>query len=173
MKVVSDKVFKKQLEKELEYKDGKLYWKRSRLGTSAGLAGSKNPNLYVKMAFFGRNCLAHRLIFLMHHGYLPKQIDHINRNKNDNRIENLRAATDAENKRNHGMKYNNNSGYKGVRKSGKNWAAQIRGRDGKHCWLGTFKTKEEAALKYNEAAIKFHGEFAYMNIIKTSNGVKK
>lgn len=89
--------------------------------------------------------------------------DHINGDSLDNRAENLRTCSKVENLRNRGKQKNNASGYKGVHKHRDGaWLAQIQIDDSKK-HLGSFNTKEEAALAYNEAATKHHGEFAYLN----------
>lgn len=93
-------------------------------------------------------------------------IDHINGNSLDNRKENLRVCSNAENSRNSKIKNSNLYGLKGIRfnKINKNWNAQIT-VNYKQIHLGCFKTKEEAAIAYNDAAIKYHGEFAKVNKI--------
>ncbi|MFD0710604.1 HNH endonuclease [Paenibacillus sp. GCM10027626] len=95
-------------------------------------------------------------------------IDHINGNRLDNRKSNLRFATRGQNAMNSAGR-NGLSGYKGVflNKTAKNpsWRALIR-VNRKSIHLGCFPTKEEAALAYNAAAIKYHGEFARLNKIE-------
>ena len=89
--------------------------------------------------------------------------DHINKDTLDNRKENLRSCTRAENARN--SEYTGKtSQYKGVHfhKRWKHWVARIR-VDGKQLFLGSFKDEIEAAKSYNKAAIKYHGEFAGLN----------
>lgn len=88
------------------------------------------------------------------------KVDHINGNTLDNRRENLRASTNAQNLRNRGKTRANTSGYKGVTKtrSGK-WRAQIK-KNYKGYLLGTFLTKEEAYEAYCEASKRLHKEFA-------------
>lgn len=99
----------------------------------------------------------HRLIMGEPTGY---QIDHINQNKLDNRKENLRLATSHQNRCNKpGRKPN---GLKGITPRKDKWVAQIRSKD-KHYYLGSFTSKKEAALAYDNAAIKLHGEFADLN----------
>jgi len=88
--------------------------------------------------------------------------DRINGNKLDNRRENLRIATRSQNMRNISKLSTNKSGYRGVRSSGKNWQAEIWIK-GKSKYLGTYLTKKEAALAYNEAAKNECYEFSKLN----------
>ena len=110
-----------------------------------------------------RSCvLAHRVAWALHTMEAPPEfLDHINGDRSDNRIENLRPATKAENARNSGKKVNNTSGFKGVCKSsvaGK-WRARIS-VDGKRIRLGNFLTKEDAFQAYEDACRRMHGDFA-------------
>jgi len=92
-------------------------------------------------------------------------IDHINCNALDNRRENLRVVTRAQNARNRSKtKKKSSSIYKGVhwKKSDKKWGATIAvNHNKKH--LGYFRNEVEAAEAYDEAAKKYHGEFACLN----------
>lgn len=99
-------------------------------------------------------------------------VDHINGNGLDNRRENLRICTRSNNLMNSNKpKGKNTSKYKGVsklnysNKKWKCWRAEIR-INRKAIFLGTFKTQKEAALAYNEAAIKYFGKFAKLNEVK-------
>lgn len=110
-----------------------------------------------------RTLLMHRLILSTAEGMYT---DHINGDRLDNRRSNLRACTNAENGMNRGKQCNNTSGFKGVYfKSDGNWQAwQARiNSNGKRIILGYFKTPEEAAIAYNEASLRVHGEFARSN----------
>lgn len=91
--------------------------------------------------------------------------DHINGNKLDNRRENLRLCTKAENSRNV-ESIRGNSKYKGVcqHRRTKRWEAHI-GFEYKSIYIGSYGTQEEAALAYNGAALKYFGEFARLNAI--------
>jgi hypothetical protein len=133
----------------------------------AGLiAGSINARGHLNVQVDGKLYAAHRLVFLYHHGWLPKEIDHENRVKTDNRIKNLRPATSSQNKGNIQLLRSNSSGYRGVSRnsySGK-WHAQIK-IHGKQTYLGRADTPEQAAAIYNQAAREHFGEFAFINEI--------
>ena len=116
--------------------------------------------------FQGRQQLEHRVAWFLHYGEWPcRQIDHVNGNRSDNRIANLRLATNSENVCNRGKPKNNTSGFKGVSwNSGRRaWLATIR-RKGSNKNLGYFATREAAADAYNRAALKYHGEFANLDL---------
>lgn len=93
--------------------------------------------------------------------------DHQDRDRRNNRRDNLRVTNKTGNMRNKGIQKNNKSGYKGVhynerRTSYKKWQSQIR-IDGRIKILGRFLTAEEAAVAYDKAALEYYGEFAYLN----------
>lgn len=92
--------------------------------------------------------------------------DHINRNRLDNRRSNLRVASRSQNGANTFVEKSNKSGYKGVswKKSNHKWCTQIT-FSGKTIHLGLFVNIKEAAKAYNEAARKYHGNFAVLNNI--------
>lgn len=94
----------------------------------------------------------------------PDMIDHINHDKCDNRIVNLRLATAIENSRNRRSQKNSTSRYVGVNwdKAHKRWKAQISNQ-GVKVWLGYFKSEEEAAKVRDAAAKEAYGEFANLN----------
>lgn len=98
----------------------------------------------------------------------PKiEVDHKNHNILDNRKENLRPCTRSQNQANQLKHKNNTSGYKGVCWSSNynKWAVMIN-HNKERVHLGYFINKEDAARAYNEAAIKYHGEFALLNKIE-------
>ena len=110
--------------------------------------------------------LLHRVLMNCSKG---QQVDHINGDGLDNRRENLRISTQAQNVRNKGFSKNNTSGYKGVIfiKSGtrsKRWTARLT-YNYKPISLGYFDTSIEAAIAYNKAASIYFGEFARLNQI--------
>ena len=90
-------------------------------------------------------------------------IDHINRNQLDNRLDNLRLCSRKENSYNRGKNKNNSNNYKGVHKyNGNKFKAGIS-VDGKRLHLGVFDTQEQAAIAYNNASKKHFKEYAYLN----------
>lgn len=141
---------------------------RKNAGEKAGHFNNaiKHPRHVVMINF--KNYGASRIIFLWHHGYLPINVDHKDRDTTNDRIENLRPATRGENQRNRTSSKNSRSKYLGVVcDRNKYWLCRIC-INGKTKHIGCFKTEEEAALAYNEMAKIHHGEFANLNVISTS-----
>lgn len=107
-----------------------------------------------------------QIIFLMHRIILkvPKGLftDHINGNGLDNRRKNLRSCIPRQNLCNRNIGAMNTSGYKGVSAQRNKWCAEIY-QNGKSRFLGSFKTAEQAARVYDDAALKLYGEFAKTN----------
>lgn len=139
---------------------GKLT-RRFKGGHSRIIGVKARPGSYVRVGWQGRDILAHRLIWLIVHGRFPDGlIDHVNGDPSDNRLENLRIATDAENKRNVGIRSHNTSGIKGVSwdKENRRWLAHAT-HNGRGFHLGRHLTKEAAAEAYRNFARTHHGEF--------------
>ncbi len=126
-------------------------------GTKAGSATAG----YLMVNFYFGKISAHRLVFLWHHGQLPVTVDHIDGNPMNNRIENLRPATHAENSRNCGISVANTSGVRGVsfHKPTRKWAAHIRA-EGKMKHLGLFVSLDDAAAARRAAEQAYYGGFA-------------
>ncbi len=119
------------------------------------LACSVNTIGYVRIGIGNKRYLAHRLAWLYVYGVWPKnEIDHINRNRQDNRICNLRDATSQENKINSGLKSNNTSGIKGVSwdKKCNRWRVQAR-VNGKKTYVGIFNDIKDATIAYQKATV--------------------
>jgi len=108
---------------------------------------------------------AHRVIWKMVHGYDPDVIDHINRDRADNRPENLRSCTHAENSRNCRMKVGKSSIYRGVSWDAREakWRAQISNGKRSKIGLGLHRLEIDAAFAYDDAAARLHGVFATLN----------
>ena len=120
-------------------------------------AGGINGKGYLHIRIGGARPYAHRLAWLcVHDEPVPAEIDHIDRNPLNNRINNLRAATRPQNRMNDGLMRNNTSGYRGVWASDGKFMACIRS-GGKRIHLGTFETAPEAAASYRAAAIRIYG----------------
>lgn len=134
-----------------------------RKGVAAGaIAGAKMFNGYIAIGIDHKQYLAHRLVWLWVHGQLPsKHIDHINGNREDNRISNLRLVDRVENMRNMKMPASNKSGVKGVcwHKAMKKWHVQIRHSGEQHS-LGFFDDLAEAEKCIEAARAELHKEFA-------------
>jgi hypothetical protein len=150
-----------RLHELFDYKDGQLIAKIKRKRRNVGdVMGSKTDRGYLAVCVDGKNYKVHRIIYLYHHGNLPEQIDHINGIRTDNRIENLRPATDLQNSQN--RKPLAKSGVKGVywNKRSKKWVANICvNRKNKH--LGSFKTLEEAAMIATSERLAAHKDYAW------------
>ena len=111
---------------------------------------------YKQVSFDGVEYQSHRLIWMYVYGTWPKgQIDHINRDKSDNRLSNLRDCSISENKQNSGLYKSNKTGFKGVFNKGSAYEAGIR-VNGKRIYLGRFKTAELAYEAYVLFARKLH-----------------
>lgn len=119
---------------------GVLYW-----ASTLNSAGYTTPKGYIQVRLRGRLYLAHRLVYLIHHRYLPDLVDHIDRNPRNNHIDNLRSADKRINAINTGLPSNNTSGIKGVswHKAGSMWTAQIKDK-GRKIHLGSYKRLEDA-----------------------------
>ena len=140
----------------LEDKDGVLYWRKT-----GKLAGTLHHTGYTQIAFKGKLYNAHRLMFLLHNGWLPKVIDHIDGDRSNNKIENLRPATWSQNLQNMKLRPTNKSGCKNVSWSNakRKWAVQLS-INGRQTNLGRFDDLELADLVATEARDKYHGVFA-------------
>lgn len=148
----------------LRYDDqtGKLFWKcvtsnRVKVDDEAGTVG-KNGYKYV--CIDGCRFLAHRLVFFMKNGLWPNgQIDHMDNDKLNNKIENLRDCAAKENAENKKTPQKNNSvGVLGVSPSRKKFKAQIQ-VDGKNKFLGRYETISEAKAAYIDAKKSLHAGY--------------
>ena len=149
-----------------EPETGQLRWKwRGDVSVSVNsriigrVAGSRNKIGYVEVGIGGKVYLAHRLIWLLMTGMVPRTVDHKDGDPSNNRFENLRSCTQGENTMNRRRK-GGRLLPKGVTPvpCGK-FRAAIRTR-GRATHIGHFETIEEASAAYNHEAIRLHGEFA-------------
>lgn len=176
---MSDDELIRLLRAELEYRsDGRLFWRPRSipdfpLQDGQSLRGVKSFNTkfagkealavvddgYKQGCYKGKKLYAHRAVWAIWHGRFPAMIDHINRQRLDNRIENLREVTPAENSKNMSMRRDNVSGVKGVHfsKLQKIWTARI-GVDGVWVNLGVFQNEDDA-VSARKRAEREHGYF--------------
>lgn len=146
-----------------EYVDGDLIWKitkskRSKIGDKVGHLGSGG---YKTVRIDYKSFKVHRIIFLYHHGYLPLEVDHIDGDKLNNKIQNLRPTTKTQNQWNSKTPITNKSGVKGVSwsKSNKKWHVSV-GQNGKTFGRKHFEDLNEAKLYVENLRKKLHGDYA-------------
>ncbi len=132
-------------------------WNRRYSGTAIT---SLNGHGYVQLSIHKRKFEAHRIVWLWIHGKLPDgNIDHINGDKTDNRISNLREASVSQNAWN--MRKKKESGLRGasIHTQTGRWQSHLC-LNGEHVFLGLFGSEAEAHEAYKRASIKYHGEYS-------------
>lgn len=149
----------------LEYRPttGEFIRQRAQGGMASDtIAGTLGPDGYVRLSVYKKKYLAHRLAWFVMTGAWPvNEVDHINGNRSDNRWENLRAATRAQQSMNSCKSRANSSGYKGVRwdKDRGKWLVRIKlNRISRN--LGRFDDLSVAKDVYAKAARAAFGDFA-------------
>jgi hypothetical protein len=163
VRIPKDQITADMVRRLLDYDPdtGVLTWKVRRAGNalSGSRAGStKHWNGYRVVTFVGYQRQEHALAWLHYYGKWPdKHLDHINGDRADNRIANLRECSPAENAQNRLADRDNKSGYQGVyRPRGQNtWRAQIK-KDGVRHYLGDYPTPQEASAAYKAAKRLLH-----------------
>jgi len=145
------------------YENGELFWKISpakqiKIGSKAG---NLKPNGYFRVGIGHKSYAIHRLIFMMHHGYMPTEIDHIDNNPSNNCIENLREANRFQNTQNAIKRKDCSSRVKGVcwKKSHKKWVVQLQ-VNGKRKSFGYYNDIEYAKFVADAMRYKYHKEFS-------------
>jgi hypothetical protein len=144
----------KEVSNLLQYKDGKLFWVKapSKRIAAGSQAGTLRPTGYRQIKILGKNYLEHHLVWYLHTGLWPtSDIDHVNRKRDDNRIENLREVS---------RQFNSfNNAAKGFcfDKHKKKYSAYIR-IDGKLKNLGRYDTAEKAKNAYEKEKEKWFAE---------------
>lgn len=130
------------------------------LAKAGDVSGYLGPDGYRTIGVDGRNYEAGRVAWFYVNGEWPVgEIDHKNTERDDNRIDNLREATNSQQKANSRLYKNNLSGFKGVSRHGSGWRARVRKDNCVHN-LGIFPTQELAHAAYAEKAVELFGEFA-------------
>jgi len=145
-----------------EYKDGCLYWKINHKNAKKGSEiKAKSSHGYKVVTVNGKQHKVHRIIWQMNYGNLPKLIDHIDGNKENNKLCNLRPASVQQNQCNRKLQSNNTSGVKNVvyDRFRDKWKVQIVS-NGKLISIGRYDDLEAAELVAILAREKYHGNFA-------------
>lgn len=148
------------------YEDGKLFWKKTFTNRvkSGMIAGTRNQLGYIQINISINKkkhiFLAHRLIYLYHYGFMPKEIDHINLDKSDNRIENLREATRSQNIVNNKPRKDNVSGHRGIYfcKRSNKWIGRIWFNN-KKIWAKSFLTLNDAIFERKKQMSIYYKDF--------------
>ena len=151
-----------RLKELFEYRDGVLRWKQDRGSQKCkGRPAGCHVNGYLKLRVreLGGSMFVHRVVFAIHHGYFPDEVDHINGNKLDNRIENLREVSRTQNRMNAGKMRSNKSGCKNVYPHKDKWGVALRVNK-EHVYLGLYDDLELADLVAHAAREKYHGVYA-------------
>lgn len=153
------------LHQVFDYSNGCFYRKiKTSNFAKLGKVGHINNHGYEIISVCGRQYLAHRLAWFYVYGVMPSMIDHIDGDRANNKIENLRVCDCSTNAMNSGVKTRNKLGVKGVfaSKNGK-YVAQIC-LNYKRIHLGTFQTIDEASDAYVVASKLYHGEFSRFDL---------
>ena len=149
--------------KELLYYDpetGIFTWLVNKGSALCGEPAGRKTTYYVQIKVDRKPYMAHRLAWFYMTGNWPEnQIDHIDRQKSNNKFSNLREATGSQNRANCGALSNNKLGVKGVFIDQGRYRASIQ-LNRKRIFLGPFDTIEKATTAYENAALEIHGEFA-------------
>lgn len=154
---------KKELQEVLSYEPdtGVFMWSKKRRGIKTGLQlGTDNGFGYLRITVFGKSYYSHRLAWFYVHGVWPNQIDHINGNKSDNRIVNLRSVNIQQNAQNKTKaQKNNDSKILGVswHKKAKKWQAHICIYKQRK-YLGLFECVKDAEKAYKNEKEKINYE---------------
>jgi hypothetical protein len=155
-------ITQKILKELFDYQDGQLFRKN---GKSAVIASGKQR--YERVTIKGKAYALHRMIYLWSHGTLPEIIDHIDGNRENNRIENLREATQQQNCLNSKHRITSKSPYKNVylqppvknAEWKRNWVVSLMVNK-KRKYIGSFQDLELAGLVATEARNLYHGQYA-------------
>jgi hypothetical protein len=146
------------------YRAGNLYWNLRKRGVTKGsCAMQDNKGHYFEITYNHKRQRAHRVIWEMHYGPIPKgmQIDHMDGNPRNNYLSNLRLVTRFGNNQNKSKQKNNTSGVPGVSwsKAASKWMSVIM-HNRKLIYLGIYENKDDAIKARYAAEDKYHGNYA-------------
>ena len=149
----------KEILKHLEYENGWLVWNKSIGNNKKGSIAGTKKGRYQQIRFKGKAYYTHRLIWELFNGEEPEIIDHQNKNKWDNRIENLMNGSKQANNKNHKLNRRNKTGFMGVNwsKVKNKWTVYI-GVNNKKKFMGEFIEMNNAiiARKIAEKVFDYH-----------------
>ena len=160
-------ITQERLKELFDYQDGNLVWKVKKascvnIGTIAGWANRDvHGQQYMNIQLDKKAYKLHRLVFMYHYGYFPLKVDHIDGNRFNNKIENLREVNASQNAQNSKFRKSNKSGYKNVsfEKRNNKWRVTLQ-VDGVAKSFGYYEDIELAGLVAAEARNKFCGQYA-------------
>lgn len=157
-----------RIREAFRYSEGRLFWRINGVGKKLGAeAGTSKTNKgYYQVCLDRCVMLSHRVIWALIHGKWPEdQLDHISRDKEDNRISNLREASCLQNNGNKLLRRDSTTKVIGVTfcKRRAKFVAQIK-IEGRHKHLGCYDSAVEAGAAYAGAALNKYGEFFPLNI---------
>lgn len=140
----------------LIYESGRLMWRKS--GTGRKVAAGSVTSLgycHIEIKINNKRCIfkRHQLVFLYHHGYIPECVDHIDRDRSNDKIENLRAVTMSQNSANKKISTGKNP-HRGVSFEAQSNTYRVR-IGGKH--KGRFSNLEDAILESKRAFLETYG----------------
>lgn len=154
-------ITQQQVKENFDYVNGILVWKKTGTGIKKHSTGWVNDLGYHSIGFNRKTYRTHRLIFLYHYGYMPKVVDHIDGDTLNNRIENLREASDMQNAWNQKKRCTNTTGIKGVSFSKKNKKYKACCMiNYKNHYLGYFELLEDAKNAVEKFRENVQGKFA-------------
>ena len=138
--------------------NGKFFWKKESLNKARKVgeeAGSYAGNGYSIICVENKRFSGHRLAWYFYYGEWPDfHIDHMDGDKQNNKINNLRKSNPSVNMKNRGLNKNNTTGYSGIQKSRNKWRVRVR-IDGKLLNFGTYDNIEDAVRVRNEVYIEY------------------
>jgi hypothetical protein len=143
------------------YIDGKIYWKKKTSPYSNDVIGKESGYIdkgYKLVKINNYPYSVHNIIFLIHRGYLPEIVDHIDENTLNNRIDNLRPASKSQNNWNAKKRKDNSSGIKGVSLFKGKWTARCQVNEVQH-FLGNFIDISEAEQAVKMFRQNNHNEY--------------
>lgn len=153
-----------EIRKHINYDSntGEISWAIGRRGVRKDhVIKTDNGTDYIRFMYKGKLYYAHRVVFWLHHGFLPENVDHINGDRKDNRIENLREASKSENQWNRKKCKRNTSGVKGAvwKKDRQVWHCQVTYKNKSH-FVGLFKCLDSAKSALENKRNELHKGFA-------------